>query len=175
MEYRDRSLQSGGGICFHDVLGQGPPEHRADGLSTALGFAFDPIVGNRSNSSRMFFAPDIVSMSMQDRRECPVQATLISFAVRKRPVTLRRTYSAISFSIVIREATAAASPLRQRSSHGPARAALVSSFARSRAFSRPTSDRAPATPVAPFQSRGLGEVPGLYATRRYPYRQPDAR
>ena len=69
-------LQSGGGVRLHDVLRQGPPEHRADGLPALLSFALDALVGHRVQQFPNVAPADIIGAPVQNRCERPPQAAL---------------------------------------------------------------------------------------------------
>jgi hypothetical protein len=84
-------VQSRSGVCLHDVLRQGPAEHRTHGLPALLCFELDPWSATASNSSRMWRRR--ISLAYRCKRGVSAlfRRRSISVAVRKRPATRRRT------------------------------------------------------------------------------------
>src|SRR5262249_33655921 len=70
------SLQTSGGVRFHDVLRQGPPEHGADSLPALLGFPLDPLVSHRVQQSRDVAPETTAGVATQDRSTPPPQTAL---------------------------------------------------------------------------------------------------
>jgi hypothetical protein len=102
-----------------------------------------PWSAHRSNNSRKSLRRISSACRSMIDESARFRRLSISFAVLRRPTTLRLTYSSIGFSTVSREAAAARLSSSSATRSRPVLAALVSSLARSRAFSRLTSQTRP--------------------------------